>query len=307
MTFEVTGEDIEESWRRIAVHVRRTPVLDLGRGLGDFDLVLKLEHLQVTGSFKARGAFSIMTGVDMPEAGVVAASGGNFGAAVAHAAHVLGRPATIFVPETSPPAKIDRIRRHGADVRVIPGFYDQAREASERHAAETGAYQAHAYDQPEVVAGQGTIAMEIAGQAEPDVVLVAVGGGGLIAGVASWFGDDVSVVAVEPERCSCLNAALAAGHPVDVEVSGVAVSSLGARRVGDHCWAARKRIDRSVLVDDEAIVDAQRWLWSETRLVVEPAAATSLAALRTRAIQPDPGARVVAVLSGANLDPATVG
>lgn len=242
----------------------------------------------------------------MPHAGVVAASGGNFGAAVAYAAHVLGRLATIFVPETSPPAKIDRIRRHGADVRVIPGFYDQAREASEAHAIESGAYQAHAYDQREVVAGQGTIAMEIADQAEPDVVLVAVGGGGLIAGVSSWFGDDVTVVAVEPETCNCFNAALAAGNPVDVEVSGVAVSSLGARRVGDHCWAAREGIDRSVLVDDDAIVDAQRWLWSEARLVVEPAAATPLAALRTGAVRPEPGARVVALLSGANLDPATI-
>ena len=307
MIGELTMEVIEESARRIGGYTRRTPLLLLGHALGDFELLLKLEHLQVTGSFKARGAFSVMTGTEIPEAGVVAASGGNFGAAIAYAASELGHTATIFVPETSPDEKIDRIRGHGADVRVVAGYYDQAREAAEEFATATGAFQAHAYDQREVVAGQGTIAMEIEDEGRPDMVLVPVGGGGLIAGTAGWLRDRTGVVAVEPDGCACFHSAVEAGRPVEVEVSGVAVSSLGARQVGDHAWAVRDWIDQSVLVDDEAIVDAQRWLWSEARLVVEPAAATTVAALRAEAVRPDRGARVVAVLSGANVDPSTVG
>ena len=307
MTLGVSRRDIGEAAARIAPHVRCTPVLELGDILGSgYELSLKLEHLQVTGSFKPRGAFSLLTAGPIPEVGVVAASGGNFGIAVAHAASQLGYKATIFVPETSPAEKIDRVGAYGADVRVVPGYYDDAREESERFAAESGAFQAHAYDQHQVLAGQGTLAREIEQQFDVDVVLVAVGGGGLIGGIASWLRDRAVVVAVEPETCRSFNAALEAGRPVDVEVSGVAASSLGARSFGEHPWMARKWIDSSVLVSDEATVEAQRWLWSTARLAVEPAAATTIAALRTGAFVPVAGARVVAVLSGANVGPGTV-
>jgi threonine dehydratase len=273
----------------------------------DYSLALKLEHLQVTGSFKTRGAFSAMTAIDVPEAGVVAASGGNFGAAVAYAASRLGHRATIFVPETSPEEKISRIHSHGAEVRVIPGYYDEAYAASQEFADESDAYSLHAYDQPAVVAGQGTIAIEIEDQADPAELVVAVGGGGLVAGIASWVREDARVVAVEPETCRSFHAAREAGSRVEVDVSGVAASSLGARRIGEHAWAARGWIDDSVLVDDETIIAAQRWVWTETRLAVEPAAATTIAALMSGAHRPKPGSRVVAVLSGANLDPTTIG
>jgi len=304
---EVTRSDVENAASRVASHVRKTPVLDLGGALSDsFTLALKLEHLQVTGSFKPRGAFSVLTDVEAPSAGVTAASGGNFGIAVAYAASRLGFDATIFVPETSPDEKIGRIRSHGADVRVIPGYYDEAREACEDFAAGSGAFQAHAYDQHQVMAGQGTLGREVEEQTPIDVIVVAVGGGGLVGGVASWFRETVTVVAAEPELCQSFHAALEAGHPVEVDVSGVAASSLGARSVGGHPWQARGWIDASVVVTDDAIVEAQHWLWEVARLAVEPAAATSVAALRTGAFRPAAGSHVVAVLSGGNVDPATV-
>lgn len=299
--------DIEASAQRIETHVRRTPMLNLRHGLSpEFELILKLEHLQVTGSFKTRGAFSVLTSVDVPEAGVVAASGGNFGIAVAHAASRLGHNATIFVPATSPREKIGRIDGYGADVRVVPGYYDHAREESESFAERSGAFQAHAYDQHQVVCGQGTLAMEMEQDSDFDVVIAAVGGGGLVAGIASWLRGRKLVVAAEPTRCRSFHAALEAGGPVEVEVAGVAASSLGARAVGNHLWEARQWIGDAVLVDDDAIIDAQRWLWATTRLVVEPAAATGLAVLRSGAFVPDPGSRIVVVLSGGNVDPATV-
>jgi len=299
-------EEIASSGSRITGFIRSTPVVDLGGVIGDYDLVLKLEHLQVTGSFKARGAFSALTAMTGNE-GVVAASGGNFGAAVAYAASRLGRSATIFVPETSPSEKIERIRSHGAEVRVIPGYYDEAREAAESFSRDHEETLLHAYDQPQVVAGQGTLAQELDLQVEADVVLVAVGGGGLIAGVASWYQRDSRVVAVEPEMCPCLHRALEAGRPVEVDVGGVAASSLGSRVIGDHAWQARALIDESHLVSEDAIVEAQRWLWKEIRVAVEPAAATTVAALRSKVFVPAEGARVVAVLSGGNVDPGSVG
>ena len=307
MVTEVTRADIEDAASRVAAYVRKTPVLDLGGALSDsFTLALKLEHLQVTGSFKPRGAFAVLTDVDVPPAGVTAASGGNFGIAVAYAASRLGFEATIFVPETSPGEKIGRIRSHGADVRVIPGYYDEAREACEDFAAGSGAFQAHAYDQRQVMAGQGTLGREVEAQGPVDVIVVAVGGGGLIGGIASWFRETVTVVAAEPERCQGFYAALEAGRPVEVDVSGVAASSLGARSVGEHPWRTRRWIDDAVIVTDEAIVEAQHWLWDVARLAVEPAAATPVAALRTGAFRPAAGSHVVAVLSGGNVDPATV-
>lgn len=307
MAEHVTQADIKAAAHRIAPHVRATPILDLGHMLSDdFELVLKLEHLQVTGSFKPRGAVSLLTSAEIPAAGVVAASGGNYGIAIAYAALRLGHKATVFVPETSPEEKIGRIAGYGADVRVIPGFYDQALAEARSFLASTGALEAHAYDQYAVVAGQGTIGREIQGQADVDTVVVAVGGGGLIAGIAGWFQGDVAVVAAEPESCRSLHASLEAGHRTSVEVGGVAASSLGARSVGHIAWEARQWIDDSVLVSDEDIVEAQHWLWSEVRLAVEPAAATPVAAIRTGAFRPDPGTRVLAVLSGANVDPARV-
>lgn len=307
MTERVTRVDIESAAARIEPHSRITPILDLGHELSDdLELVLKLEHMQVTGSFKPRGALSLLTSADVPEAGVVAASGGNFGIAIAYAAQRLGHEATVFVPETSPGEKIGRISEYGADVRVIPGYYDDALAEAKAFKAETGAMEAHAYDQHAVMAGQGTIGREIEHQSSVDTVIVAVGGGGLIGGVASWFRGDVDVVAAEPVRCSSLHASLQAGKQVEVEVGGVAASSLGARSVGDLPWAAREWIAASVVVDDDDIVSAQRWLWSTARLAVEPAAATTVAALLTGVYRPPVGSRVVAILSGANVDPATV-
>lgn len=304
---EVTKKDIEAAAHRIERQIRRTPVLKVGNVLSDvFTTSLKLEQLQVTGSFKARGAFSVLSAVDTGESGVVAASGGNFGIAVAYAASRLGLRATIFVPGTSPAEKIEKIGVHGADVRVVDGYYDEARSASEDFALATGAFQAHAYDQHDVVAGQGTLARELEDQTRVDVVIAAVGGGGLIGGIASWLRKEVTVVAVEPELCPGFHSALEAGHPIDVDVSGVAASSLGARSVGEHLWSAREWIDDSVLVSDDDILEAQRWLWKATRLVVEPAAATTVAALRSGAYAPEGNVNVVCVLSGGNVDPGSV-
>jgi threonine dehydratase len=308
MNLEVTREDVEAAADRVRPHIRLTPTVDLGDIFGaGFNLTLKLDHLQPTGSFKVRGAFSLLTAREIPEAGVVAASGGNFGLAVAYACSRLGHPSTIFVPDTSPPEKIDRIGQYGADVRVIPGYYDKALSEARAWADGRGAFQAHAYDQPEVVAGQGTAALEITTQVpDADAVLVAVGGGGLIGGIASWCREDVAVVSTEPTGCPSMHAARQAGAPARAAVGGVAASSLGAERIGDHAWFANRWIDDAVLVTDDQIIDAQRWLWREVKLAVEPAAATTIAAFRTGVYQPGSGSRVVAMISGANVDPATI-
>lgn len=261
----------------------------------------------MVGSFKPRGAFSVLTRANVPPAGVAAASGGNYGMAIAYAAQELGYPATVFVPKTSPEEKIGKIARFGADVRVIDGFYDEALAEAKEYVAETGAFEAHAYDQADVMAGQGTIGLELQAQV-PDIdsVIVAVGGGGLIGGIASWCRDEIQVIAAEPERCASFHASLEAGKQVEAEVGGVAASSLGARSIGDYPWQARQWIDESVLVDDAAIVAAQKWLWSETRQIVEPAAATTIAALQSGSLSPSPDTTVVAVLSGGNVDPASI-
>jgi threonine dehydratase len=240
--------------------------------------------------------------------GVIAASGGNFGLAVAFAAHELEHRAEIFVPETSPAVKIDRIRALGAEVTVVPGYYADAASACEERSLETSALFMHPYDQFEVVAGQGTIGMELSEQCPgADTVIVAVGGGGLVAGVAAWYANDARVVGVEPERSPTMSAALAAGRPVDVEVEGVAADSLGARRAGDLAHEICDRfLHRMVTVPDEAIVDAQRRLWHDVHLVAEPGAAAALAALLCGAYDPEPDERVVVVVCGANTDPATV-
>jgi len=304
----VTRDHIVAAAERIEGHIRRTPMIDLGDvHSAGYTLSLKLENLQRTGSFKARGAFSLMTAAEIPEAGVVAASGGNFGLAVACAARDLGYRATIFVPETSPQEKVGRIAAYGVDVRPVPGFYPAALEAATVWASDTGAFQAHAYDDAEVVAGQGTCAAEILGELpDADTVLVPVGGGGLIAGISSWVRTDAGVVSVEPELCPTLFEARRAGKPIGVEVGGIASSSLGASQIGDHAWFANQWIDDAVLVTEDHIVDAQKWLWETCRLVAEPAAATPIAALASGAYFPERGERIVAVISGANTDPGSV-
>lgn len=308
MSLEVTRDQILGAADRIAPYVRRTPVLEVGNTVDfDFDVVLKLDSLQVTGSFKPRGAFSVLTAVEVPPTGVVAASGGNFGAAVAYAASVLGHKATVFVPDTSPEEKIGRISGYGAEVKRIPGFYAEALAASVDFAAESGAFFAHAYDQPEVMAGQGTCALEVIRQVpDCDTILVAVGGGGLIGGIASWIRSDARVIAVEPELCPSLHAARAAGRPVVAEVGGVAASSLGAAQVGDHPWFANRWIDESLLLDDRDILSAQGWLWRHTRILAETSASCPVAALLSGAYRPERGERVVAVISGSNTDPGSV-
>lgn len=308
VTLEVTRSDIEAAAERIEPHIRRTPVIALGDMFDKgFDLWLKLDHLQPTGSFKVRGAFSLLTDIQVPAVGIGAASGGNFGAAAAFACSQLGFRATIFVPETSPAEKIDRIKGHGPDVRVIPGYYHHALAECQEWVDKSGAVMAHAYDQAPVVAGQGTVAREIEEQVPAvDTILVAVGGGGLIGGIASWCRNSNSVVAVEPVLCNSLNAARKAGVPTPAGVGGVAASSLGTELIGEYAWYANQWIADSLLVEDEDIMAAQRWLWQNVRLVVEPAAATTVAALMTGAYTPAPGERVVAMISGGNVDPASI-
>ncbi len=298
--------DIEDATRRIRPYVRRTPALQLGRGAFGLDcrIALKLDLLQHTGSFKPRGAFNKILSSDVPEAGVIAAPGGNFGMAVAFAARTLGHRAEVFVPSNSPKVKADRIRALGADVTVVEGWYDEALEASRGQAAETGALVMHAYDQPEVVAGQGTIGLELAEQVpDADTVLAAIGGGGLIGGVAGWYEGRTRVVGIEPETSRSMTAALAAGEPVDVEYGGYAADSLGTRQAGEIAFAiVSKHVERVVLVSGDAIKDAQRRLWHEVRVFAEPGGAAALAALLANAYVPDPDEHVVVLVCGANGD-----
>jgi threonine dehydratase len=290
---------------RIAGRVRRTPVLAVEAGV-----FLKLEFTQHTGSFKARGAFNRLLAAAeasaLPDAGVVAASGGNAGLAFAYAARALGARAQIYVPATAPAVKVARLRELGAEVVQVGSEYVEAHEAAVKRSADAGALYCHAYDQPEVVAGQGTVALELAEQTGGvDTVLVSTGGGGLVGGIAAALAGQARVVAVEPELAPTLYEALAAGGPVDVPVSGVAVDSLGARRAGTIAYeiAARTGV-RSVLVSDQAIVAARALLWDRYRLVVEHGAAAAMAALVSGAYRPARGERVAVVLCGANTDPA---
>jgi threonine dehydratase len=290
--------------------VRETPVLDLEPGALGLDgaLTLKLELFQHTGSFKARGAFSVLLAAEVPAAGVVAASGGNFALAVAHAAAELGHPAAIFVPESSPPAKLERLRRGGAEVVVAGAFYDDALAAARERAAASGALELHAFDDPLVVAGQGTCGRELdRRRAGLDTLVVAVGGGGLCGGIAAWYGNEARIVATEPRRCPTLARALEAGAPIEVEVGGHAADSLGARRIGEHPWAALSRwVDDAVLVTDDAIRDAQRRLWAELRIAAEPGGAAALAALLSGAYVPGRDERVGVLICGGNFDPGSL-
>jgi threonine dehydratase len=296
-------DDIIAAQERITGHIVQTPVLH-SRAFGR-DIVLKLEQMQHTGSFKTRGAFNTLLAADVPAAGVVAASGGNHGAAVAHAARQLGHRAKIFVPEIAGPAKISLIKRTGAELTVVPGEYANALELAEREASESGAMQIHAYDAPLTVAGQGTVMLEWERQGlEADTVLIAVGGGGLIAGALAWLGERRKVVAVEPMTSCALHSALEADAPVDVAVSGVAANALGARRIGRICFDLAKGAGiESVLVSDGAIIEAQQALWQAHRQLVEPAGATALAALMCGAYEPEAGETVAVLVCGGNIAP----
>jgi threonine dehydratase len=310
----VSRDLIEQAASRLAGRVRRTPVIHLtSADLGlPCDVTLKLELLQHAGSFKPRGAFNRLLSAQeegqLPAAGVIAASGGNHGAAVAFAARALGFPAEIFVPEPTPDAKRARIEGYGARLVRVGASYAEALEASRARLAETGALEVHAYDHPDVLAGQGTVAREFE-QDAPGLthMLVAVGGGGLIGGIAAFLEGRIGLVSVEPEACPCLFDALEAGRPVAAPVGGVAADALGARQVGALMFPmAQAYVQTAVLVPDGAIRDAQRLLWQRLRLVAEPGGATALAALLCGAWTPPDRARVGVVVCGANADPASI-
>ncbi|HEY6932893.1 MAG TPA: threonine/serine dehydratase [Marmoricola sp.] len=311
-------DDVVAAAERIRGRVRRTPVLAVEAGADWLPAGgwLKLEMVQHTGTFKARGAFNrILSARERgeldPEVGIVVASGGNAGLANAYAAAAVGVPATVFVPTTSSPTKLRRLEEYGANVVARGSEYAEAFDAAMEHVARSGAVYCHAYDQPEIVAGAGTLGLELleqlAGQ-RLDTVLVAVGGGGLMAGVAAAVEGEARVVGVEPALAPTLDRALAAGEPVDVPVSGVAADSLGARRLGSIAWEVAQRTDvRNVLVDDTDIRTARAQLWDRYRLVVEPGAAAAVAALVSGAYRPATDERVAVVLCGANTDPSDLG
>ena len=289
----------------IRPYIRRTPVLEIDGtdiGIASGRIFLKLELFQHAGSFKTRGAFTNLLTRSVPKAGVVAASGGNHGAALAYAAMRLGLPAKIFVPRISSPAKIARIRSYGADLSVEGEGYADALAASEAWTAQSGALAVHAFDQAETILGQGTIGMEIAQQVPHlDTLLVAVGGGGLIGGIAAWFAGEITIIGVEPEAAPTLAHALAAGAPVDAPAGGLAADSLAPRQVGQVMFPiAQRYIERVVLVGDTAIQAAQAALWDAARVVAEPGGAAAFAALHSGAYVPAAGERVGVMVSGGN-------
>src|SRR5580698_2195819 len=289
----------------IVPHIRRTPVMQVDGadfGLAAAPLTLKLELLQHSGSFKVRGAFVNLLTREVPPAGVVAASGGNHGVAVAYAAMRLEVPAKIFIPTITSPAKIDRIRGYGADLVITGERYADALAASEQWAAQSGALVVHAFDQPETLLGQGTIGLELDRQdAAIDSLLVSVGGGGLIGGLAAWYEGRVRLIGVEPELAPTLTRALEAGRPVDAEAGGIAADSLAPKRVGEHGFPiARRHVKHTVLVSDDAIREAQRRLWKTLRVVAEPGGAAALAALMSGQYIPSPNERVGILICGGN-------
>jgi threonine dehydratase len=305
MPYAIGPNNIATCEKLIRPHVRRTPVIEIDAAdfkLAPSPLWLKLELLQHSGSFKARGAFANLLMRKAPSAGVVAASGGNHGAAVAYAAMRLQVPAKIFVPSVSSPAKIARIRDYGADLVIEGDRYADALAASELWVEKTGAMPIHAFDQDETMLGQGTLGMELGEQASGlDTLLVGVGGGGLIAGIAAWYCGRIKVVGVEPLAAPTLTKALAAGKPVDAEAGGIAADSLAPRRVGDRVFPIVKQyVQGVVLVADDSIVQAQRALWQALRIVAEPGGAAAFAALLSGAYVPRTSERVGVVISGGN-------
>jgi threonine dehydratase len=307
----ISRDEIRATYDIIRPYIRRTPVVRLS--LNDLDpaVTLKLEQLQCAGSFKARGAFTNLLLRDVPPAGVVAASGGNHGVAVAYAAHRLGVPARIFVPTVSAPAKVERIRQLGAELVVTGDRYADALAAAQDWERSSGAMSVHAFDQRETLLGQGTLALELAGQTgdldagDLDTVLVPVGGGGLIGGIAAWFGGDTKVIGVEPDGAPTLTRARAEGRPADAPAEGVAADALAPRRVGELVFPITQAyVEDVVLVDDASILAAQRTLWQAARIAAEPAASVGIAALLTGGYKPAPGEHVAVVISGANMAPA---
>ena len=308
MTSFPSSDDIRHAYSLIASHIRKTPTFTInGAELGlNAPITLKLELLQHAGSFKPRGAFYNLLCRDVPEAGVAAASGGNHGAAVAYAARKLGIKARIFVPDIASPAKIDRIRSYGAEIVVEGERYADALERCSAYQAETGAIGLHAYDGFHTICGQGTLGLELEEQLGldlPDTLLVAVGGGGLISGIASWFDKRVKVIGVEPEQAAALAHALEQGGPLDVPVSGIAADSLGAKRTGDMVYQiAREKVDHVLRLEDDAILDAQKTLWTRHHLATEAGGSAAFAALLSGAYKPEKDERVGVILCGSNVD-----
>ena len=301
----ITPQSIARCEQVIRPYIRRTPTIEVDAselGLPAAALTLKLELLQHSGSFKARGAFTNLLTREIPKAGMVAASGGNHGAAVAYAAMRLGKLANIFVPSVSSPAKIARIREFGADLTVGGEGYAEALANSEAFARQTGAMPVHAFDQNETIMGQGTLALELEKQAPHiDTVLVSVGGGGLVAGVAAWYAGRVKVIGVEPHASPTLTRAFEAGHPVDAEVGGLAADSLAPRRIGERVFPiVQKYAPQTVLVSDEAIAEAQKTLWRALRIVAEPGGACAFSAITSGAYRPAAGEHVAVIVSGGN-------
>jgi len=308
----IDRDSIASTERLLRPYVRHTPVIMVDAddfGLAPAPLAFKLELLQHTGSFKPRGAFANLLARKASTPGVVAASGGNHGAAVAYAAMRLGIKAAIFVPRITSPAKIDRIRSYGAELVVTGDAYADALAASEDRVARTGALAIHAYDQPETLLGQGSVGLELETDCpDIDTLLVAVGGGGLIGGIAAWYEGRIRIVAVEPEAAPTLHDALAAGHPVDAPAGGLAADSLAPRQVGALMFPIAQRfVDRAVLVPDDAIRHAQRRLWDVLRIVAEPGGAAALAAILSGRYSPAPGERVAVLLCGANTNAVDFG
>jgi threonine dehydratase len=304
---DLSRERIQATERVIRPHIRRTPILEVDGsefGLEPFQIVFKLELFQHAGSFKARGAFTNMLTRNVPEAGVVAASGGNHGAAVAFAAMKLGKPARIFVPSVASPAKLVRIRSYGAQLIIAGDRYAESLEASEAWTKESGALPIHAYEGDETLLGQGTLGLEFEEQdPQIDSLLVAVGGGGLIGGVAAWYQDRVKIVSIEPTEAPTLHLALKAGKPVDAPAGGVAADSLAPRQVGQQMFPiAQKFVQSSLLVEDQEILDAQKRLWEATRIIAEPGGATAFAGLLSGRYKPEPGERVGVIVCGGNTE-----
>ena len=303
----ISRERIQETENVIRPHVRRTPILEVDGaefGLDSIKIVFKLELFQHSGSFKARGAFTNILTREVPAVGVVAASGGNHGAAVAYAAMKLRKPATIFVPSVASPAKLERIRRYGAELVIAGDRYAESFEASEEWTAKSGALPIHAYEAIETLLGQGTLGLELEEQSPKlDSLLVAVGGGGLIGGVASWYQDRVKMVAVEPSAAPTLDYALRAGQPVDAPAGGIAADSLAPRQVGQLMFPiAQKYVREVVLVSDEEILEAQKTLWESVRVAAEPGGAAAFAALLSGRYKTEPGERVGVIVCGGNTD-----
>lgn len=304
---DLSFEKIEQTERVIRPYIRRTPVIEIDGSdfaLDSINLVFKLELLQHSGSFKARGAFTNILTREVPAVGVVAASGGNHGAAVAFAAMTLRKPATIFVPSVAAATKLDRIRRYGAELKIAGDRYAESLEASEVWTRESGALPIHAYEGTETLLGQATLGLELE-QQDPKLnsLLVAVGGGGLIGGIAAWYRDRIKLIAVEPFAAPTLERALRAGRPVDAPAGGIAADSLAPRQVGQQMFPiAQQYVREVVLVTDEEIVEAQKKLWETLRVVAEPGGAAAFAALLSGRYKPEPGARVGVLVCGGNTE-----